>query len=153
MTTYSLDVLFPNFELVPFLSCSVLTVNSCLVYRFLRRQVKWPDIPICLIIFHGLLWSSLHIWKFLIYVLLKPSLKGFEHFLADMWNEHNCVVVWTFLGTALLKDWNENWFFPVLWALLSFPNLMAYWVKHFHSIIFHDYFSLIGKQKMKKHIK
>ena len=27
---------------------------------------------------------------------------------------------------------------PVLWPLLSFPNLLAYWVQHFHSIIFQD---------------
>ena len=31
---------------------------------------------------------------------------------------------------------NENWPFPVLWPLLSFPNLLAYWVPHIHSIIF-----------------
>ena len=29
---------------------------------------------------------SLYIWKFSIQVLLKPSLKDFEHFLASMWN-------------------------------------------------------------------
>ena len=28
--------------------------------------------------------------------------------------------------------------FPVLWLLLSFPNLLAYWMQHFHSIIFQD---------------
>ena len=27
---------------------------------------------------------------------LKPSMKDFEHYLASMWNEHNCAVVWTF---------------------------------------------------------
>ena len=37
-------------------------------------------------------------------------------------------VVWTFFGIIFLWDWNENWPFPVLWALLSFPNLLAYWV-------------------------
>ena len=26
--------------------------------------------------------------------------------------------------------------FPVLWPLLSFPNMLAYWVQHFNSIIF-----------------
>ena len=31
---------------------------------------------------------------------------------------------------------DENWPFPVQWPLLSFPNLLAYWVQHFHSIIF-----------------
>ena len=74
--------------------------------------------------------SSLYVWKFLIYRLLKPSLENFEHYLTSMWNELNCVVVWTFFGIALLWDWNENWSFPVLWPLLNFPNLLAYWVQH-----------------------
>ena len=47
-------------------------------------------------------------------------------------------VVYTFVGTAFLWDWNENWPFLVLWPLLSVPNLLAYWVQHFHSIIFQD---------------
>ena len=41
----------------------------------------------------------------------------------------NCVVTWAFFGIAFLWDWNENWPFPVLWPLLSFPNLLAYWVQ------------------------
>ena len=52
--------------------------------------------------------------------------------------EINCVVVWAFFGIAFLWGWNEDWPFPVLWPLLSFPNLLAYWVQHFHSIIFQD---------------
>ena len=60
----------------------------------------------------------------------------FEHNLAYMWNEYSCAVVWTFFDNAFFWDWNENWPFPVLWPLLSFPNLLAYWVQHFHSIIF-----------------
>ena len=36
---------------------------------------------------------NLYIWKFLVDVLLKPSLKDFEHNLASMWNELNCMVV------------------------------------------------------------
>ena len=82
--------------------------------------------------------SSLNIWKFLVQVLLKPSLENFEHYFASMWDECNCAVVWTFFGIAFLWDWNENWPFPILWPLLSFPNLLAYWVQHFHSIIFQD---------------
>ena len=38
------------------------------------------------------------------------------------------LVVWTFFGIGLLWDWNENWLFVVLWPLLSFPNLLVYWV-------------------------
>ena len=79
--------------------------------------------------------SSLNIWKFLVHVLWKPRLEHFEHYFPSMWNKYNCVVVWTFFGIAFLWDWNENWPFPVLWPLLSFPNLLAYWVQHFHSII------------------
>ena len=44
-----------------------------------------------------------------------------------MWDECNCTVVWAFFGIAFLWDWNENLPFPVLWPLLSFPNLLAYW--------------------------
>ena len=51
----------------------------------------------------------------------------------SMWNECNCTVVWTFFGIAFLWDWNENWPFPVLWPLLSFPNLLAHWVQLFRS--------------------
>ena len=80
--------------------------------------------------------SSLNIWKFLVHVLLKPTLKNFEHYFASMWDECNCTVVWTFFGITFFWDWNENWPFPVLWPLLSFPSLLAYWMQHFHSIIF-----------------
>ena len=80
--------------------------------------------------------SSLNVWKFIVHILLKPGLENFEHYLASKWDECNCVVVWTFFGIAFLWNWNENWPFPVLWPLLSFPNLLTYWVQHFHSIIF-----------------
>ena len=82
--------------------------------------------------------SSLNIWKFTVRVLLKPGLENFEHYFASMWDERNCVVVWAFFGITFLWGWNENWPFPVLWPLLSFPNLLAYWVPYFHSIIFED---------------
>ena len=36
-----------------------------------------------------------------------------------------------FFGIAFLWDWNENWPFPVLWSLVSFPNLLTYWMQHF----------------------
>ena len=86
---------------------------------------------------------SLYICNFLVHVLLKPSLvcsplghkesnmtkwwnnnkdllKDFEYYLACMWNEYNCMVVWTILGIALLWNRNENWCFPVLWPLWFF---------------------------------
>ena len=65
---------------------------------------------------------SLYIWKFSVHSLLKPRLKDFEHCLASVWNECNCMVVWTFFGIALLWNWNENWHFSIPCLLLSFLN-------------------------------
>ena len=67
----------------------------------------------------------------MVHILLKPGLENFEHYFTSMWDEYNCAVVWAFFGIAFLWDWNENWPFPVLWPLLNFPNLLAYWVQHF----------------------
>ena len=74
--------------------------------------------------------SSLNTWKFSVHVLLKPGLEDFEHYFASMWDECNYAVVWTLFGIAFLWDWSEHWPFPVLWPVLSFPNLLAYWVQH-----------------------
>ena len=78
--------------------------------------------------------SSLNIWKFTVHVLLKPGLENFEHYFASMWDGCNCAVVWTVFRIAFIWNWNENWHFPVLWPLLRFPNLLTYWVQHFHHI-------------------
>ena len=69
---------------------------------------------------------NLNIWKFSVHILLKPSLENFERYFASVWDECNCAVVWTLFGIAFLWDWNENWPFPVLWLLLTFPNLLQY---------------------------
>ena len=52
--------------------------------------------------------KSLNIWKFLVHVLLKPSLKNFQHSFASVWDECNCVVVWAFFGIAFLWDWKAG---------------------------------------------
>jgi len=75
---------------------------------------------------------DLNIFKFTVYVLLKPGLKNFENYFASLYDERNCVVVWTFFDIALLWGWNENWLFPVLWLLLSFLNFLARWVQPFN---------------------
>ena len=46
--------------------------------------------------------SNLYVWKSLIHVLLKPSFKNSEHYLADVRNEQNCVIVLTFFGFAFI---------------------------------------------------
>ena len=70
--------------------------------------------------------SSLYIWKFLVHVLLKPSLKDFEYDLASIWNEYNRILVWTFFGIAFLWNWNKTdlfqscglcWVFQICWYI------------------------------------
>ena len=93
----------------------------------------------------------LAIWSLIPLPFLKPAwtsgssrftycwslgLENFEHYFSSVWGECNCAVVWAFFGIAFLWDWNENCSFLVLGTLLSFPNLLAYWVQHFNSIIF-----------------
>ena len=67
---------------------------------------------------------SLYIRKFLVHVLLKPSLKDFEHNLTNIQNEWNCMVVWTFFGCLpLWLEWKLTFSSPV--PLLSFSNLLT----------------------------
>ena len=70
---------------------------------------------------------------------VEACLENFEHYFAIIWDECDCVVVWTLCGIALF--WCP---FPVLWPLISFPNLLAHWVQHFHSIIFRIWNSSTG---------
>ena len=63
--------------------------------------------------------SSLNIWKFMVHILLKPGMENFEHYFANVWDECNCVVVWTFFGIAFLWDWNENWKYLEGWTLVN----------------------------------
>ena len=78
---------------------------------------------------------SVNIWKFPFHILLKPGLDNFEHYFASMWDECNCVAVWTFFGIAFFGEWNENTFSSPE-STVSFPNLLAFWVQLFHSISF-----------------
>ena len=70
--------------------------------------------------------SSLNIWKFSVHVQLKPSLENFEHYFASMWNECNCVVVWTFLAlpffgfgmkTDLFQSCGHCWVLQICWHI------------------------------------
>ena len=72
--------------------------------------------------------SSLNIWNFTVHVLLNPGLENVEHHFANVWDESNCVVLWTFFGIAFLWGWNENWPFPVLWPR---PQELWGWVFQF----------------------
>ena len=114
-------------------------VNKAEVDIFLEFSCLFYDpTNVCNLISGSLAFSksSLNIWKFSVHILLKPSLEDFNHDIASMWDECNCVLVWTFFCIDLLWDWNANWPFPVLWPLLSIPNLLTYWVQYYHSMIF-----------------
>ena len=68
--------------------------------------------------------SSLYIWNFSVHILLRHSLKDFEHYFASMWNESNCAVVWSFFGIAffaigmkidLFQSYGHCWVFQICW--------------------------------------
>ena len=119
---------FPQFVVIHIVKCFTV-VNEAEVDVFLEFSYFFYD-PIIVgnLIsgFSAFSKFSLNIWKLSLHILLKPFLKDSEHYLATMWNEYSCVVVWTFSVIAFLWDWNENWPFQVLWPLLSFPNVLAY---------------------------
>ena len=49
----------------------------------------------------------LHIWNFLVCIMLKPSMQDFKHNLTSMGDECNCLMVRTFFSTTLLGNWDE----------------------------------------------
>ena len=74
--------------------------------------------------------SSLNIWNFTVHVLLRPGLENFEHYFASVWDECNCVVVWSFFAIAFLCYWKWNgmktdlfqscghcWVFQIWWHI------------------------------------
>ena len=82
------------------------------------------------------LWFLCLFWIQLVYLKVLGShtaeawVEGFWALSSSMWNECSYTVVWTLFSIVLPCDWNENWPFPVLWPLLSFLNLLTYWVQH-----------------------
>ena len=73
---------------------------------------------------------SLDIWKFLVCIMLKPSMQDFKHNHASMGDECNCPMVSTFFSTTLLGNWDEDSPFPVLRPLLGLPDLLTYSMQH-----------------------
>ena len=129
---------FPQFVVVHTVK-GIATINEAEVHVFLELSCLFydlMDVGNLISGFSAFSKSSLNIWKFLVHILLKFSLENFQHYFVSVWDVCKCKAVWAFFGISFLRDWNENWPFPVLWPLLSFPNVLAYWVQHFHSLIF-----------------
>ena len=49
-------------------------------------------------------------WKFLVHIILKPSMQDFKHDLTSMRDQCYCLMVSTFFGTTLLGNWDEDLF-------------------------------------------
>ena len=129
---------FPQFIVIDTVNVFCI-VNKAEIDVFLELSCFFDDpMDVGNLIFGSSAFSkcSLNIWKFTVHILLKPDVENSEHHFTRKWDECNCSVVWAFFVIAFLWDWNENCPLPVLWPLLSFPNLLAYWVQHFHSTIF-----------------
>ena len=123
---YHLFKNFPQFVVIHTVK-GFSTVNEAQVDSFL--EFSWffydpTDVSSLISVSSAFSKSSLNIWKFSVNILLKPNLENFKHYLASMWNECNCAVVWTFFVVSLLWDWNESWpftspvatvFFQICW--------------------------------------
>ena len=96
---------------------------------------------------------SLYIWKFSVHVLLKASLKDFEHNLASMWNEasySSLNILWHCpsleLKWTLILSCGHCWVFQICWHIecsslsassftisissagIPSPSLVLFWV-------------------------
>ena len=83
--------------------------------------------------------SNMKIWKFMAHILLKPSLENFEHFFTSMWDECNCVVVWTFFGIdfSLGLEWKLTFSSLVATADFSkFANILSAALSQCHLLRF-----------------
>ena len=50
---------------------------------------------------------SLDFWKFLVHVMLKPSMQDFKHGLTSMGNECDCPMVKTLFTAIIHGNWDE----------------------------------------------
>ena len=93
---------FPQFVVVLYVKGSTIISEA-------DRNVFWDSLAFSMIQWILPIWylvpqTSLYIWKFSVHVVLKLSLKDFEHYLASKWDEHNCMIGWTFFGIGMKAD-------------------------------------------------
>ena len=75
--------------------------------------------------FSALSKSSLNIWKFMVYVLLKPGLENFEHYLHVRWVQlrSSLNILWYCLSlglewkTDLFQSCGHCWIFQICWHI------------------------------------
>ena len=91
---------------------------------------------------------NLYIWKFSVHIL-KTSLKNFEHYRARIWNEHNCMVVWTFFSIRVFSNKSALCIRgPKYWSFSISPSN-----KYSELISFKiDWFDILAVQGTLKHL-
>ena len=156
---------FPNFELI---SCSMSSSNCCFLTCIQVSQetgkVVWyshffknfPQLVVIHTVKGFIVGNEADVFLEFSCFLYEPAnvdslISGSSAFLNSAWTSGSSwfTYCWSHVKWAqLFGSFSILWhcfslglewkLFPVLWPLLSFPNLLAYWVQHFHSIIFQD---------------
>jgi len=83
--------------------------------------------------------TSLNMWKFIVHILLKPSLENFEHYFTSVWDNCNCVVVWAFFWHCLSLglEWKVPFSNPVATAEFSkFAGMLSATLSQHHLLGF-----------------
>ena len=89
--------------------CMIQTVKG---FGISRSRCFSKNLPFLMIQWMLAIWSPVllpFLRKFTVHVLLKHGLENFEHYLASMWDECSCVVIWhssvlPFIGIGLKTD-------------------------------------------------
>ena len=107
-------------------------------------------LSLSLVFFFCMIQQMLRIWSLVPLPFLNPACTSGSSQFMFYWNlalrilsiillvcewAHLCSNL-NILCHCLSLDWNENWPFPVLWPSLNFLILLAYWLQHYHGIIF-----------------
>ena len=96
--------------------------NSLAFYIIQWLLAIWSLVPLAFVSPTWIFGSS----RFMVHILLKPCLENFEHYFDSMWDECNCVVVWTFFGIAffgigmktdLFQSCGHCWVFQICWHI------------------------------------
>ena len=66
--------------------------------------------------------SSLDFWKFLVCIMLKPSMQDFKHDHTCMGDECNHLMVSTFFSTMLLGNWDADLTFSSPMAIAGYSR-------------------------------
>ena len=62
-------------------------------------------------------------------------MKDFEHYFANMWNEHSCTVAWPFFGTGMKTDLSlletlSNTY-SIDYKISTFSNVKNYYLNYY----------------------